>query len=228
MTFESEIYYRLMWLFVAVITLLLLFLCYLYFAKQRAQQKEYQSLAFSHLMIEGMEREKGRIYREIHDIVLPQVYGQPVSDQLRTICMDLMPPDFSRFSLKDQLADICNKFYKRTGIECAYYIEEELSFAAVSAENQLHLYRMVQEALTNIGKHSKAGKALLIVRRVNNHNILICVSDDGVGLVSKEEGLGMKSIRQRAAIAGAKLDFISENENGLIVRIELLPAGVDL
>jgi signal transduction histidine kinase len=225
-----------MWLFVIVITFLLLFLCYLYFAKQRAQQKEYQSLAFSHLMIEGMEREKSRIYREIHDTVLPQVYGQPVSEQLRTICMELMPPDFSRFSLKDQFADICNKFYKRTGIECAYYIEEELSFAAVSAENQLHLYRMVQEALTNIGKHSKAQKATLVVRGANNHsqgmspsnNILICISDDGVGLVSGEEGLGMKSIRQRAAIVGAKLDFISENENGLMVRIELLPAGVDL
>ena len=145
--------------------------------------------------------------------------------------MDLMPPDFSRFSLKDQLADICNKFYKRTGIECTYFIEEELSFAAVSAENQLHLYRMVQEALTNIGKHSKAQKATLVIRCVNNHpqgtgasnNILICISDDGVGLASQEEGLGIKSIRQRAAIVGAKLDFISENENGLMVRIELSP-----
>ncbi|MCL2759694.1 MAG: histidine kinase [Treponema sp.] len=230
MPFEFVIYFRLMWLFVIIITLLMLFLCYLYFAKQRAQRQESQSIAFSHLMIEGMETERRRISRELHDIILPHVNGMPVSDQIRSICMDLMPPDFSRLSFKDLLADICNKFSKRTGIECAYFINNDISFTAVSAENKLHLYRIVQESFTNIEKHSKAQKALLVARRVSNEaktedqssdNILICISDEGTGLLSEEEGLGMKSIRQRAAIICAKVDFISESSNGLMVRIEI-------
>jgi len=224
MPFEFLIYFRLMWLFVIIITLLMLFLCYLYFAKQRAQKQESQSTALTHLVIEGMETERRRISRELHDIVLPQVFGQPVSEQIRTICLDLMTPDFSRLSLNALLADICNKFSKRTGIECAYFIDSDLSFSAISEENQLHIYRMVQESFTNIEKHSKAQKASLVVRRINQ-DILICIADEGVGLssagVPNTEGLGMKSIRQRAAIAGAKIDFISESGNGLMVRIEI-------
>jgi len=214
-----------MWLFVIIITLLLLFLCYLYFAKRKAQQKESQSTAFSQLVIEGMETERRRISRELHDIVLPEVHGLPVSNQIRTICMDLMPPDFSRLSLKDLLADICNKYSKRTGLECVYFIENELSFTAMSTENQLHLFRIVQESFTNIEKHSKAQKVSLTARYNTDaktpDSILICISDDGTGLVSQGEGLGMKSIRQRAEIIGAKVDFISECGNGLMVRIAL-------
>jgi two-component system NarL family sensor kinase len=89
---------------------------------------------------------------------------------------------------------------------------------------------MVQEAFTNIEKHSKAGRAALVVRH-SDESILICVSDDGQGLQSKPglrsktglsagAGLGIKSMRQRADILGAKLDFVSESGNGLMVRIE--------
>jgi len=219
---EAQFYFDLMWLFVFVISFLLLLLCYLYFTKQRAQKNEHLSLAFSHKAIEGMEMERHRISRELHDNILPQVHDMPVSDHIRAICTELMPPDFSRLSLNDLFADICNKFAKRTGIECSYFIENDLLFTPLSPENQLHLYRMVQESFTNIEKHSKAHKALLVARR-NNEYILICISDDGCGLVKKEEGLGMKSIRQRAVIIGANVDFISESQNGLMVRIELLP-----
>jgi len=216
-----------MWLFVIIISLLLIFLCYLYFAKQRAQKMESQSTAFSHLVIEGTETERRRISRELHDIVLPQVRGLPVSEQIRTICMDLMPPDFSRLSFEDLLVEFCDKFSKRTEIECVCFLEPNISFAAVSAENQLHLYRMVQESFQNIEKHSKAQKAWLIVRNIKQEakfeNVLICISDDGTGLLSHNEGLGMKSMRQRADIIGAKIDFISEKGNGLMVRIESPP-----
>ncbi|WP_461252584.1 ATP-binding protein [Treponema sp. R8-4-B8] len=73
-----------------------------------------------------------------------------------------------------------------------------------------------------------AGRAVLVVRRTAEH-ILICVSDDGIGIrnvpgiFTAGGGLGIRSIRQRAAIMGAKIDFISESGNGLMVRIELSP-----
>ena len=199
------------------------------------------SLAFSHLAIEGMETERRRVSRELHDIVLPLVRQEQVSDIIRSICMELMPPDFSKLSLNDSFNDLCARFSARTLIKCVCFIEEQLNFKKISAESQLHLYRIIQEAFTNIEKHSKADQASLVVRP-SSENILICVSDDGVGLRnepenhepsnfrtegSRFEGLGMMSMRQRAAIIGAKLDFISESENGLMVRIEL-PLAVNL
>ena len=223
-----EVYNRLFWLFVLVLTILLLALCYLYLAMRRALHRESQSLAFSHLVILGLETERRRISRELHDTVLPLVKDPAVSALIRAICMELNSPDFTRLSLKDALAGLCGQFNSRTGIECACSIEEELSFADLSAESQLHLYSMVQEALTNIEKHSRASRASLVARyysRGASENILICVSDDGIGLYNSKEpdsaGLGLKSIRQRAAIIGARLDFISEAGNGLMVRIEI-------
>jgi len=219
---EAHFYFKLMWLFVYVISFLLLLLCYLYFSKKRAQRNEYRSLAFSHQVIEGMEMERYRISRELHDIVLPQVQEMPVCEQIRTICTELIPPDFSRLSLNDLLKDICYKFMKRTGIESSYFFENEFLFENLSTENKLHLYRIVQECFTNIEKHSKAKKTALVARR-HDGNVLICVSDDGIGLSSDNEpSFGMNSIRQRAAIVGANADFISESENGLMVRIEIV------
>jgi signal transduction histidine kinase len=221
---ELEIYFRLVWwLFVPIVTMLLLFLCWLYLTMQATRRQEQMSFSFSQLAIEGMEIERRRISRELHDIVLPLVRDSTVSDQIRSICMELMPPDFSRLSLKDALAEICDKFERRSGIECVYSIDNDLDFTGVSAENQLHLYRMVQESFTNIEKHSRAKKAALVTRRhrQGSEDILICVSDDGIGLKSEPEGLGMRGMRQRAAILGAQLDFISEPGNGLMVRIEI-------
>ena len=145
-----EIYIQLTWLFTVVITVLMLLICYLYLSMRKALERESFSLTFSNLMIEGIETERRRISRELHDIVLPQIRDRVVADQIRTICMDLMPPDFSKLSLKDSLADVCQQFITRSGIDCACFIEEELNFTPLSRENQLHLYRMVQEAFTNI------------------------------------------------------------------------------
>jgi two-component system NarL family sensor kinase len=141
-----------------------------------------------------------------------------------------MPPDFTRLSLRDSLAGLCLNFTKRTGIECVPALEEDLDFSGKSPEQQLHLYRMVQEAFTNIEKHAGAGRVVLVARRHQQpgggaHSILICVSDDGRGLregdAPSSPGLGLLSMRERAAILGARLDFISENGNGFMVRIEI-------
>jgi len=205
----------------------MLLMSFLFIAMRRANERDTQSRAFSHLVIEGLETERRRISRELHDTVLPLVKDAQVSALIRSICMELMPPDFERLSLNELLAEQCAKFSKRTRIECACIIEAGLSFTSYSPENQLQLFRIIQEAFTNIEKHSQAGKASLIARRAEE-NILIFVSDDGAGIHSLPSlttgtGLGIRSMRQRADILGAKLDFISESSNGFMVRILLPP-----
>jgi signal transduction histidine kinase len=240
-------YVRLIWLFSGIITLLMLSLCYLYLAMRRAQKQEEESFEFSQLLIEGQERERRRIARELHDGVLPLVQNTDAFDAIRSICMDIMPPNFAILSLEASLSDLCTHFSLRSGIECLCEIEDDIDFSMVNPEDQLHIYRMVQESLTNIEKHSGAKKAVLVVRQVSHEqnnteedrtssaeHFLICISDDGVGLKSgditsfvhertiglQSFGLGMKNMRQRAVILGAKLDFISESGSGLMVRIE--------
>jgi two-component system NarL family sensor kinase len=237
MPFDVAIYSRLIWVFVIVFTALMPLICLLLLVKRSVEEEEYQSRVFSNQVIEGMETERQRIVLELHDMVLPLVQDTVVSERIRSICNELIPPDFARLSLCDSLRSLCAQFTKRTGIECVCSIEEKLDFSFLGAEKQLHLYRMAQEALTNIKKHSGAQKAVVIARKADqgNGNILICVSDDGKGLTGNEsnrqpsvaEGIGMKTMKQRAAIVGADLQFLSEEGNGLTVRVEVgnYPAG---
>jgi signal transduction histidine kinase len=154
-----------------------------------------------------------------------------------------MPPDFTRLSLQDSLTGLCLQFVRRTGIECLPSIDKDVDFSRLDPGARLHLYRMVQEALINIEKHSGAGRVVLIARRQTTPavpgssvkagepaktGILICISDDGAGLgpegpPKESASLGMRIMRERAAAIGARLDFISESGNGLMVRIELPP-----
>ncbi|MDR1804275.1 MAG: histidine kinase [Treponema sp.] len=222
----TETYILLLWLFVLVISGLMFLLSYLFLAMRRAMERERMSLDFSLLAIEGLESERRRVARELHDSVLPLVREDPtVSGLIRSICTDLMPPDFTRVSLKESFVDLCVQFARRSNIECVCFIEEDIDFSSLSVENSLHLYRIIQEAFTNTEKHSRAGKASLVVRRLpqpSSESILVCVSDDGRGLArGAGEGHGMKSIRQRAVILGAALAFKSESGNGFMVRVEI-------
>ena len=229
-----EFYVRLVWLLALAITVLILLQCYLFINMRKARKKESRSRELSHMAIEGLETERRRISRELHDTILPQVHDISLSNQIRAICTYLMPPDFSCLLLKDALAQLCSQVTSRSGIECFCSIEKNIDFSPLCAENQLHIYRMVQESFNNIEKHSGAKRASLVIRRSSQgtapDSILICVSDDGEGIKNGKtrESLGIRSIRQRASILGAKIDFISESGNGLMVRIELplFPAGV--
>jgi signal transduction histidine kinase len=247
---EFEVHFRLLWLFVIIMFFLVVLICYLYLAMRRAQEREAQNFTFSRLMIAGQEAERRRISSELHDTVLPELrrftgtgggaaneqtiirQQEIVTTRIREICSELMPPDFSRLSLRDSLAGLCSAFSKQTGIACLPAMEEDLDFSGMRAENQLHLYRMVQEVFTNIEKHAKASRVVLVARRQRKNEgysktrgMLICISDDGPGLPpggapSGGGGLGMRSMQWRAAFLGAHLDFISDSGNGLMVRID--------
>jgi signal transduction histidine kinase len=221
-------YNFLLWFFVAILTVLILFLGYLVFTARKAREEESKNRAWSHLTVEALETERRRVSRELHDSVLPMVEDQAVSEVIRSICHELMPPDFAQFPIKNALADICVQFAKKTGIECVCSIEEDLDFSPVSADNQLNLYRIVQECFNNIKKHSGAGKAIMVARRDTHgpsQSILICISDDGQGLPDTSAypagGLGIRSAHQRADIIGATLSYISEKGHGLMVKIEI-------
>jgi two-component system NarL family sensor kinase len=222
---EFSAYFNLAWLFVLIFFLFGVLVCYLWFAIRRARRRESQSAAFSRLTLEGQEEERRRIARELHDEVLPELKDKPVQDKIRRICANLMPPDFERFSLGDSLAALCAAFSKRSGIECGAVVGEDLDLSFLDAEEQLHLYRMVQEAFTNIEKHAGAQRAALIARndsRGGRRRVLVCVSDDGKGFSGGGEGgFGIRGMKQRADILGAVLEFKTGEGNGTMVRIEI-------
>jgi signal transduction histidine kinase len=70
---ELEVYFRLLWLFVLILSILILLLWYFYRTARKAGKREEESRDFSRHIIAGLETERWRIFGELHDTVLPEI-----------------------------------------------------------------------------------------------------------------------------------------------------------
>ena len=94
---------------------------------------------------------------------------------------------------------------------------------------EIHIYRMIQESLNNVVKHSGAHRATVTISRVGEA-VEICVEDDGDGLPTHREraadGLGLIGIRERARLLGGDVRIESRQRRGTSIIVRLpVPAS---
>jgi two-component system, NarL family, sensor histidine kinase UhpB len=92
----------------------------------------------------------------------------------------------------------------------------------MSAETELVIYRVAQEALTNVARHADAKNVELTLGRQGD-GVLLQVADDGRGLHGWAEGAGVRGMRERAMLVGGHLDIGPRVGGGTEVRL-LLPS----
>jgi signal transduction histidine kinase len=123
-------------------------------------------------------------------------------------------------TLPDALQRHLSRFAERTGVHAALQVEEPLR--PLTADAVFGLIRIVQEALTNAAKHAQATRIEVALRSSPTEPILYCtITDDGVGFEPgiDRAGMGLETMRQRAAALGGALEYHSAPGHG--VRIEL-------
>ena len=212
---------------------MIVFTLLLYRALRHSQIQEQDSSDFSRITMLTQEKERALISAELHDTVLQDMgrllqinkdaspkdrtsseLTQKIITRTREICRELMPPDFSRLALTDSLVQLCADFEKNMAIECRTtecrttecraIIDKDFTPDRLSPQMQLQVFRIVQEALSNIEKHSEAKEVTLTVRNKEDKSLLICVTDDGKGLVQNtENGLSAILTGKRARISEA-------------------------
>jgi glucose-6-phosphate-specific signal transduction histidine kinase len=100
-------------------------------------------------------------------------------------------------------------------------------FAAVDEARGLVLYRLVQEALTNVARHSRAGEVSIRISAgtagPDGHRIEVNIADDGVGvdMQAPRIGLGLVGMRERVASLGGSITLTSESGAGFEVQVSL-------
>ncbi|HKN10540.1 MAG TPA: ATP-binding protein, partial [Pseudomonadota bacterium] len=95
-----------------------------------------------------------------------------------------------------------------------------------------HLYRIAQEALTNAARHGHASKVEILLS-VTTNGFLLRIADDGAGIGSADlpvTGMGLKIMRYRAGMIGARFEIGSNAPRGTVVRVigEQPPVGSEL
>jgi two-component system, NarL family, sensor histidine kinase UhpB len=92
---------------------------------------------------------------------------------------------------------------------------------SLAPDAELVLYRVAQEALTNVVRHSGSATAELRMQRASGQ-LTLAVRDDGCGLEpDAPDGTGMRGMRERANLVGARLDVGALPQGGTEVRLEL-------
>jgi two-component system sensor histidine kinase UhpB len=190
-------------------------------------------------VLAAQEAERLRIALELHDQVgqeltavllgLARFHSQlapPLRDELgdiqeavrssledvRRIALELRPEALDDLGLVSALAVLCERFSQRTGIAVSQRVDERLP--ELRPEEELVVYRVAQEALTNVARHSGAGSAALVLRASGEH-LAVTVSDDGRGMNGNgEPGTGIRGMRERAALIGASLKVGANPDGG--------------
>ena len=146
-------------------------------------------------------------------------------ENLRSIITELRPAALDELGLRAAVETLLERQREQTGIAIDGQIE--LTAAPATHERleeavEIAVYRLVQEALTNVAKHAEARSARVLVTE-SEGRLEIEVSDDGRGFDPEtvEGGFGLAGMRERIALAGGTLDLRSSSEGGTVVRAAL-------
>jgi two-component system, NarL family, sensor histidine kinase UhpB len=172
----------------------------------------------------GLARIEARVPGELRaDVAEIQSAVRGSLEDVRRIAIELRPEALDDLGLESALAVLCERFAERSGLAVRQQVADHLP--DLSPDEELVLYRVAQEALTNVARHSRATEADLALAR--EHGALtLTVTDDGDGLpAGHTPGTGIRGMRERAALIGATL-AIDGNPAGHGCRVRLeVPIG---
>lgn len=146
---------------------------------------------------------------------------------IRNIIRNLTPPEIETADFTMLLNEYALNTEEISGIPCKFYAAESELYKKLTPIQKLHIFRIVQESLTNAIKHSGASELSIIVREENGRLVFL-ISDDGNGFTEKDKKdetfensthLGLKGMKSRAEILKAELVINSNNESGTQVRL---------
>jgi PAS domain S-box-containing protein len=227
----------------------------------RREQSDVERRDLQRRLASAQEDERRRIARELHDQLGQQLTGlglglkvakdatpspSPAWDRLHELqtltarigqgahqlALDLRPTALDDFGLEAALANYAEEWGARAGVEVDFHATG-LGAGRLPAATETALYRVAQEALTNVLKHARAGRVSVVLQATPGQ-VVVAVEDDGCGFDPEpallewtgEHRLGILGMRERVALLGGDLTIDSGAGRGtsLIARVPLAPA----
>jgi signal transduction histidine kinase len=198
---------------------------------------------FSHSLIEGQAEERRRIAGEVHDSTMQLLAGlglalgqlkrtrksnttvEIIADmeqllgeahrEIRSISYLAHPPLLKELGLASALRQLVDGFSRRTGLSVSLQIDEKPEYCWRNAE--VCLYRVIQEALSNIHRHAHATGAAVVLT-IRRQMIHVVVADNGIGMPDEiRQGVGLSSMKQRILEFGGRLTLRSASPGTILI-----------
>lgn len=208
--------------------------------KQDANQEIYSLiLAQQRNFEEGREIEKQHISRELHDGILGKLFGvrlsldslneedtpevkkkrfqyieeiQNIAEEIRLISHRLNNVSLIDVDFKTILEELIEK-QNRGKIKFHLVVSKLIEWEYIEDNIKINIYRIVQEAISNIHRHSGATEAFVQVRK-NENKLILEISDNGKGISTMQSstGIGIKNMKFRAKNIGGDLEITQKND----------------
>jgi two-component system, NarL family, sensor histidine kinase UhpB len=215
---------------------------------EMAARLERERRESGRLMLSAQERERVRLARELHDEIGQSLTGlmleidhivrqappetaaqlaatretaRRLSDEVRTIVRRLRPEALEDLGLRSALSSLARGFTAQAEVSLVHGIDPDLP--ALDPEVELVIYRVAQEALTNVARHSGATRVLFRLRRTEE-GVRLLVADDGAGLRDSRPRSGQQGMLERALLIDADLQLGPSELGGAEVRLDV-PVG---
>lgn len=165
---------------------------------------------------------KGDNRQALKDLERLQTQSQQSIERLRNIIVTLRPPSLDtdgalRGSMEELIKEVCSLGRITYRFECA----KQMSEKGISDRVKILLYRLVQEALSNVVKHAHATRVTVQLKRVKDE-MLVCVSDDGVGFKNVKcrsiHHVGLRSMQDSVLLLGGTLKISSTPGKGTTIQ----------
>jgi signal transduction histidine kinase len=147
---------------------------------------------------------------------------------VRELCVELRPPVLDHLGLGPAIETLAAHFRTHSGIACV--VSGPADLPAMEMQSQIAAYRIVQELLTNVARHSGASEARIALR-VEGGTLEIEVADNGRGIRATEvtgiRSLGLLGMRERALAAGGSIIVEGRPGGGTIgtARLSIVQPG---
>ncbi|MFT5901870.1 MAG: signal transduction histidine kinase [Bacteroidia bacterium] len=206
----------------------------------QVQKERNDKKAFTEALILAQEEERKRISRDLHDGVgqslllikkqmetnteATQANRDMISETLeevRCISRDLHPFQLGQFGLTAALKDVVNRVAYSTDL----FVTSEIQNidGALASKDEIHLFRTIQEALSNVVKHAQATASKVEIS-IESNNVLVAIMDNGKGFDSDaaaiSKSLGMRTMQERISAIGGTISFDKNDPNGTRISIK--------
>lgn len=214
-------------------------------------------------LIKAQEGERQRIARDLHDHVAqnlgalkitcetlfmnqlenPEQMKKSISNfsgilsesisSVRDIAYNLRPPNLDQMGLIRTIAQYCDDFADKSKMNVDFF-SAGMEHINLDFDMEINLYRLIQEALNNIKKHSEAGH--VVVRIVaSSPDIIVRIEDDGKGFEVEqrmfdalhEKRMGLKSMEERVSLLGGTMSIKSRLNEGTKIVIKVKTMNPD-
>lgn len=201
-------------------------------------------------MLAGQEAERARIARDLHDEANQALTGvllrlqaisldapsglrvelgetrraaQQAIEELLGLARELRPAALDDHGLAAALRTKVAEFERRTGVAAELRVEPA-GVDGLGPDEQTVVYRVVQESLSNVARHAGATRVAVDLARDSGATVAR-IADDGRGIGDAHAGHGLTGMRERAALAGGRLDVRRGPRGGTTVELRLGAAG---